>query len=148
MASKSFQNYDQSSFNFSSQRPAILSKLALKAGKFSRKASLPFIQLHRLLVGKPIRDLNFWRKALHIYSSYKMHQVKSKVVKIQRIAKILPRNISLDDWQSIHEINSNRMIKLCLGLRGFYLKTGQFLGTRHDFMPKSYTVVTFPLIIV
>ena len=33
---------------------------------------------------------------------------------------------------------SDRMLKLCLDLRGFYLKSGQFLGTRHDFMPKIY----------
>jgi hypothetical protein len=26
-----------------------------------------------------------------------------------------------------------------MGLRGFYLKSGQFLGTRHDFMPPNYT---------
>jgi preprotein translocase subunit SecY len=38
----------------------------------------------------------------------------------------------------MHDINSKRMLKLCLDLRGFYLKTGQFLGTRHDFMPKQY----------
>ncbi|CAM9798469.1 unnamed protein product, partial [Hapterophycus canaliculatus] len=30
------------------------------------------------------------------------------------------------------------MLKLCLDLRGFYLKSGQFLGTRHDFMPKIF----------
>ena len=40
---------------------------------------------------------------------------------------------------AIHEKNSRRMINLCLSLRGFYLKTGQFLGTRHDFMPAMYT---------
>lgn len=33
---------------------------------------------------------------------------------------------------------SDRMLKLCLDLRGFYLKSGQFLGTRHDFMPKIF----------
>ena len=31
------------------------------------------------------------------------------------------------------------MVDLCLSLRGFYLKAGQFLGTRHDFMPSAYT---------
>ena len=46
---------------------------------------------------------------------------------------------AVDAWNEIHEINSQRMVKLCLDLRGFYLKTGQFLGTRHDFMPPQYT---------
>ncbi|CAN0359203.1 unnamed protein product, partial [Laminaria digitata] len=43
-----------------------------------------------------------------------------------------------DWWNGVHELNSDRMLKLCLDLRGFYLKSGQFLGTRHDFMPKVY----------
>jgi predicted unusual protein kinase regulating ubiquinone biosynthesis (AarF/ABC1/UbiB family) len=32
------------------------------------------------------------------------------------------------------------MLNLCLSLRGFFLKSGQFLGTRHDFMPDEYTL--------
>ena len=32
------------------------------------------------------------------------------------------------------------MLALCLDLRGFYLKAGQFLGTRPDFMPLPYIV--------
>ena len=35
-------------------------------------------------------------------------------------------------------VDSDRMLTLCLDLRGFYLKSGQFLGTRHDFMPKVF----------
>lgn len=30
------------------------------------------------------------------------------------------------------------MLHLCLSLRGFYLKSGQFLATRYDFMPLQY----------
>ena len=30
------------------------------------------------------------------------------------------------------------MLQLCLSLRGFYLKSGQFLATRQDFMPLQY----------
>ena len=41
----------------------------------------------------------------------------------------------MPDYNQTHEINSRRMINLCLSMRGFCLKTGQFLGTRHDFMP-------------
>ena len=44
----------------------------------------------------------------------------------------------MPDYNQTHEINSRRMINLCLSMRGFYLKTGQFLGTRHDFMPINY----------
>ena len=31
------------------------------------------------------------------------------------------------------------MLKLCLDMKGFYLKSGQFLATRHDFMPEQFT---------
>lgn len=73
------------------------------------------------------RNLQFWLRAIQIYSSYKTFQLH----------KVINPN-SRYDWEYIHDINSKRMLKLCLDLRGFYLKTGQFLGTRHDFMPKQY----------
>jgi predicted unusual protein kinase regulating ubiquinone biosynthesis (AarF/ABC1/UbiB family) len=39
-------------------------------------------------------------------------------------------------WDEVHALNSDRLLDLCLDLRGFYLKSGQFLGTRSDFMPQ------------
>jgi predicted unusual protein kinase regulating ubiquinone biosynthesis (AarF/ABC1/UbiB family) len=85
---------------------------------------------------KVLRDVSFWMRSLQIYSSYKFAQAKNKVKN-----KILRKNQSISNqtWTTIHERNSRRMINLCLSLRGFYLKTGQFLGTRHDFMPSLYT---------
>ena len=98
------------------------------------------------VVGKPIRDVNFWGKALTIYGSYKVHQVKSKIGSSINVRgrrdpnwKEIKQNKTDEMWNFIHEENSQRMVDLCLGMRGFYLKTGQFLGTRHDFMPKHYT---------
>lgn len=73
------------------------------------------------------RNIQFWSRAIHIYTSYKFFQLHKTLNKNSRY-----------DWDYIHDINSKRMLKLCLDLRGFYLKTGQFLGTRHDFMPKQY----------
>jgi predicted unusual protein kinase regulating ubiquinone biosynthesis (AarF/ABC1/UbiB family) len=58
------------------------------------------------------------------------HGVKLKEVPVEKLE---------EEWSPVHELNSQRMIEMCLGLRGFYLKTGQFLGTRHDFMPTHYT---------
>lgn len=43
-------------------------------------------------------------------------------------------------WDEEHEKNSDKMLQLCLDLRGFYLKAGQFLGTRRDFMPLQFCV--------
>eukprot|EP01031_Cornospumella_fuschlensis_P034357 gene34357-41588_t len=51
------------------------------------------------------RNMEFWRRVVEIYFSYKVQQVYDVV-------------------------NS---------VRGFYLKAGQFLGTRHDFMPVEFT---------
>jgi len=99
------------------------------------------------IVRKPFRDFNFWARAFHIYGSYKLTQARTSLVNRYRYRGV--KFIEQDKnkfaeglWDRIHEINSNRMMNLCLGLRGFYLKTGQFLGTRHDFMPQQFTVAT------
>ena len=89
---------------------------------------------------KPVRFLNFWRQAVHIYSSYKVTQMHAAVTGLLHPTLGHSGDTSGNDvWDKTHERNSQRMMKLCLGMRGFYLKTGQFLGTRHDFMPPNYT---------
>jgi aarF domain-containing kinase len=105
-----------------------------------RIISMPVRAAHRL-IRKPIRDLDFWGKVIQIYSSYKISQIQSRLL----VAESFFRRRGTDDekredmWGRVHEVNSRRMMNLCLGLRGFYLKSGQFLGTRHDFMPPNYT---------
>ena len=94
------------------------------------------------MIKKPFRDANFWGRAIRIYTSYKVLQLKSSLARplqgqemdMGELAKTTERLYDI-----AHEVNSKRMIDLCLQLRGFYLKTGQFLGTRHDFMPRLYT---------
>jgi len=86
---------------------------------------------------KPLRDLSFWFRAGHIYTSYKLNQASNVVRK--RVFKKSFADKKNQTWSHVHETNSQRMIRLCLSLKGFYLKTGQFLGTRHDFMPPHYT---------
>ena len=112
------------------------------------KIYAPFLLASRI-VRKPIRDVNFWGKALTIYGSYKVHQVK---VRVQKRLLGHRKDISVEEmhknrtemmWNYLHEENSKRMVNLCIGMKGFYLKTGQFLGTRHDFMPEHYTVRSF-----
>ena len=88
------------------------------------------------------RNLNFWGRAGRIYTTYKILQIRLRSQRL--LSRIFyRRSLSSDStksiWDQQHEINAQRMINLCLGLRGFYLKTGQFLGTRHDFMPPQYT---------
>jgi len=106
---------------------------------------LSVVQIFR----KPFRDANFWGRAIRIYSSYKLLQLKNGVTRPfyrgtgdndmidGQLEKF--QGIMEGVWNTAHDVNSKRMIDLCLRLRGFYLKTGQFLGTRHDFMPTHYT---------
>lgn len=89
------------------------------------------------------RKLRFWSKVVTIYGSYKAFQTKRA---FNRVFERLRNNssstaVDLPDLEveKLHELNSERMLQLCLSLRGFYLKSGQFLGTRHDFMPPQYT---------
>lgn len=113
--------------------------------KSSRIISSPIRVVHRL-IRKPVRDLDFWGKVLQIYGSYKVSQIQSRLNKVQSVFKFKndkiitdKEDVGIEMWGKVHEINSNRMMNLCLSLRGFYLKSGQFLGTRHDFMPPNYT---------
>lgn len=109
--------------------------LESKSLMYSSKIKEPISLASRVF---PFRDINFWMRSFRIYSSYKVAQVK------QFLGKRIKRetneyNTTERMWNNVHEINSDRMINLCLGLRGFYLKSGQFLGTRHDFMPVQFT---------
>ena len=148
MASKSNNNKHRrrgiiSKYTEHSSDPTILSPLETVAAVFG-------------VVQKPFRDVNFWSRAIHIYSSYKILQLKNSIgyiIKKPFISSLSSstsynnndksaeeiKKITDKVWDLAHEANSKRMINLCLQLRGFYLKTGQFLGTRHDFMPTHYT---------
>ncbi len=39
-------------------------------------------------------------------------------------------------WAQRHARAGEDMYRLCLGLRGFYMKAGQFIGSRADFVPE------------
>lgn len=119
-------------------RSSVREPLRKKAARLSRNL---FSALN-----KPLRDANFWARTAKIYGSYKLKQGASRLG--GRVRRLLHRNSNINnfasasmgmlDYNTTHEINSRRMIDLCLSMRGFYLKTGQFLGTRHDFMPLTY----------
>lgn len=77
------------------------------------------------------RGLSFWRSVVHIYSTYKLCQLKSVVTR-------RPKEEAQEAMQQLHDVNSDRFVDMCISLKGFYVKTGQFLGTRYDFMPRIY----------
>ncbi len=94
-----------------------------------------------------LRNIHFWARAAQIYSSYKWFQLtdaiqnrSSELAIFHKLNIVSSRLTSRNERLSaLHEENSARIMRLCLDLRGFYLKSGQFLGTRHDFMPKQFT---------
>ena len=116
------------------------SSLAGRGGD-DRKAGKALLELYRKRERmSPLRNLLFWSKAGHIYSSYKTCQVNDRLIRIRKRGKSseeIEQQLKVL-WDETHEKNSERMLSLCLSLRGFYLKTGQFLGMRHDFMPPQY----------
>jgi predicted unusual protein kinase regulating ubiquinone biosynthesis (AarF/ABC1/UbiB family) len=105
-----------------------------------------------LLQKRYIRGFWFWSRAVKIYTSYKQYQIKLLLRhSLQKLRNsFIPKSIHCNEaanlqseqeqseWDQLHDINSDRMLNICLTLRGFYLKAGQFLGTRHDFMPNIY----------
>lgn len=94
------------------------------------------------------RNIEFWRRAFEIFASYKRFQVQIKIklllakvgihyhikeiddytIKVKNILDEDMNDETSSLWDGIHDLNSDRMVKLCLDLRGFYLKMGQFLG--------------------
>lgn len=78
------------------------------------------------------RTTQFWRRATGIYLCYKTAQLKAQVLKSQGwdAEKLKQRH-----WQPHHAWAGEEMYSLCVDMRGFYLKVGQFLGARGDFMP-------------
>ncbi|GJQ09134.1 hypothetical protein GpartN1_g925.t1 [Galdieria partita] len=75
------------------------------------------------------RTWQFWSRVIPIYIGYKI---------TQKEVQTLPEEEKKLLWEKRHEWGSEKVYKLCTELRGFYLKDGQFLGTRADFMPAAW----------
>jgi len=78
------------------------------------------------------RVRKIFSRASAIYFSYKANTISNAIWRqgdLEKRTEIL---------QELHEINSDRMLNMCLDLRGFFIKAGQFLSTRQDFMPAIY----------
>jgi predicted unusual protein kinase regulating ubiquinone biosynthesis (AarF/ABC1/UbiB family) len=80
-----------------------------------------------------LRGAQFFAGFAAIYGSYKAAQL--------RAAALTATGASEDDvkrrvWDAQHAWAGDRMHALCVSLRGFYLKAGQFIGARGDFVPE------------
>lgn len=74
------------------------------------------------------RSLDFWLRVAQIYSSYKLLQAQEALQSSSDSFGFISRINFEQKWNELHEKNAQRMMNLCLSLRGFYLKSGQFLG--------------------
>eukprot|EP00270_Netrium_digitus_P001559 TRINITY_DN11727_c0_g1_i1.p1 TRINITY_DN11727_c0_g1~~TRINITY_DN11727_c0_g1_i1.p1 ORF type:complete len:621 (-),score=161.80 TRINITY_DN11727_c0_g1_i1:145-2007(-) len=77
------------------------------------------------------RTLDFWRRAIFIYGSYKICQWKSLLLKAEEKEKVEKL------WEEQHEFAAEHLYRLCADLGGFFLKSGQFLA-KPDLVPAAW----------
>lgn len=75
------------------------------------------------------RSLRVARTGAKIYLGYK---------RTQRAARDLPKAEADARWRARHEQFAEDLYRLCVDLKGLYIKTGQFIGTRSDIVPAEY----------
>lgn len=81
-----------------------------------------------------LRSAEFWGRASVIYGSYKAAQLRALLMRMQGRS---PQDIKERMWRQQHTWAGREMYRLCINLRGFYLKAGQFIGARADFIPEE-----------
>jgi len=80
------------------------------------------------------RTSEFWLRASTIYFGYKATQLRAFAAEVTGWNS---DRIKSDLWDPQQENAASQMYNLCVDLRGFYLKAGQFLGARGDFVPEQ-----------
>jgi predicted unusual protein kinase regulating ubiquinone biosynthesis (AarF/ABC1/UbiB family) len=80
------------------------------------------------------RTSEFWLRASTIYFGYKATQLRAFAAQVSGWNS---DRIKSDLWDPQQENAASQMYSLCVDLRGFYLKAGQFLGARGDFVPEQ-----------
>ncbi len=76
------------------------------------------------------RSARVGRTAARIYFGYK---------RTQRRARKLAPGEAAAAWEARHEQSAELLYRLATDLRGLYIKSGQFIGTRTDLLPGAYT---------
>ena len=79
------------------------------------------------------RSAAFWSRAAVIYGAYKAAQLRAAAL---ALAGHSPERLKAELWEPHHAWAGARMHALAVDLRGFYLKAGQFIGARPDFVPE------------
>ncbi|CAI5494972.1 unnamed protein product [Closterium sp. Naga37s-1] len=83
------------------------------------------------------RIVDFWRRAVLLYGSYKLCQVR---VRLGRLSKEQRRAA----WEEQHERGAEILHSLCTEMQGFFLKAGQFLA-KPDMSPPAWVRLLAPL---
>lgn len=76
------------------------------------------------------RSARVVRTGAGIYLGYK---------RTQRKARKLAPEAAAAEWDRRHEQAAERLYRLAVDLKGLYIKTGQFVGTRSDVVPAPFT---------
>ena len=79
------------------------------------------------------RTSEFWIRATEVYAGYKATQIRGVILK--NLMGWSDERIEDELWAKQHERAAEQMYSICVDMRGFYLKGGQFLGARSDFIP-------------
>lgn len=75
------------------------------------------------------RSARVARTAGALYLGYK---------RTQRRAGSLPSEAAAREWERRHEVSAEALYRLAIDLKGLYVKTGQFVGSRSDIVPAAY----------
>ncbi|CAK0783630.1 hypothetical protein CVIRNUC_006829 [Coccomyxa viridis] len=86
--------------------------------------------------GRPWQNLRrtseFWTRATNVYAKYKVAQARASWAQVTGMSEA---DIERYIWTPHHTWAGEELYGICVGLRGFYMKVGQFIGTRADFIP-------------
>ncbi|KAK9798604.1 hypothetical protein WJX73_007340 [Symbiochloris irregularis] len=78
------------------------------------------------------RASSFWRRILGVYVAYKATQARAYTMKAVRQSQSRVDSM----WEAHHTWAGEQLYEICTDLRGFYIKVGQFMGARSDFIPE------------
>ena len=76
------------------------------------------------------RSARVARTGFRIYLGYKRTQ--------RKVRKLEP-DAAAAAWEAQHERAAERLYRMAVSLKGLYIKTGQFIGTRTDLVPAPYS---------
>jgi len=114
MASSSSNDIDYAALAAAAANPALAAAPPTTTGFFASAA----------------RAATFWRRAVTVYAVYKVAQARTAAA---RAAGVPDADITAD-WERTHTWAGAEMRDIALSLGGFYLKVGQLLSNRVDFV--------------